>query len=831
VPTIFTPTVFTDGVSGGGQVNTLRDAVLAANQDSGTDTDTIQLAAGTYTLTIRNTGGHHETAGLEGDLNITNTNHQLIIQGAGSSGPNATIIDASQLQDRVFDIVNSGTQVVFRDLVIQGGLAQDDGSNGALAGSTDALGGGILNNGGNDTLDHVVLQNNVARGGDAASLSAAGHNARGGGFYSTGGALTLAGATIASNQAIGGRGGDHNGGIPGGEGGWAGGGGLYASGGSLDISASRIASNQAIGGRGGDGITVITPSGSAVGNGGLGGRGQGGGLYMNGGSLTIGSSTIASDQAAGGSGGAFGVAGPGGGGGLYSDGTLTVSNSTLSGNSATGSLSFGAGGGGISNIYGTLTVSNSTLSGNFAGAGGGIANWWGTLTVSNSTLSGNSANADFYGGGGIYNLNGTLTVSNSTLTANRADGNGGGLYVYVGSSVLHNTVIAGNFRGATGTTRDDVAGALDPGGDYNLIGDGTGMTGLSNGVNGNLVGSSTAPIDPLLGPLQDNGGPTFTHALLPGSPAIDAGNNAYATNFDQRGPGFPRIVNGIIDIGAFEVQAATKATHYSISAPASAVAGSAFNVTVKVLSDSGNPVSGYTGTVHFRSSDGQAILPSDYTFTSDDAGVHTFTVTLKSAGTQSITAMDTVGGFTDSTTVVVTPASVASPAQTIGQSSPPALPDANSLLGRLQNNGGMTPTMALLAGNPALNAGDLNQRGTADQRGETGVGGVNLGAYPASASTFVFPAPAMATAGMPFDRTVKAVDPFGQAAFGYSSTVTFRSTDSDSGVILPADYLFMAADGGTPIFRDAFTLLTPGGETFTATDRVNGLSGRATAHP
>src|SRR5713101_5996651 len=114
-----------------------------------------------------------------------------------------------------------------------------------------------------------------------------------------------------------------------------------------------------------------------------------------------------------------------------------------------------------------------------------------------------------------------------------------------GGAVLHNTLIAGNFRGATGTTRDDVFGALNAGGDYNLIGDGTGMTGLTNGVNGNLVGSAAAPIDPLLGPLQNNGGPTFTHALLAGSPAIDAGSTAYATAYDQRGPGFPRIVNGL----------------------------------------------------------------------------------------------------------------------------------------------------------------------------------------------------------------------------------------------------------------------------------------------
>jgi hypothetical protein len=123
------------------------------------------------------------------------------------------------------------------------------------------------------------------------------------------------------------------------------------------------------------------------------------------------------------------------------------------------------------------------------------------------------------------------------------------------SLVLHNTLVAGNFRGATGTTPDDVNDRLDPGGDYNLVGDGTNMTGLNDGVNGNLVGSADNPIDPLLGPLADNGGPTLTHALLPGSPAIDAGNNAYATDWDQRGPGYPRIVNGVIDIGAFEVQA------------------------------------------------------------------------------------------------------------------------------------------------------------------------------------------------------------------------------------------------------------------------------------
>ena len=510
VPTTVTPTTFADGVLGSGS---LRDAVLQFNADASSDDDIIQLLAGTYHLTIQNAGGRHETAGLTGDLNLTQTSHHWIIQGAGTS----TIIDAGQLQDRAFQIVNPGSQVVFRDLVIQGGLARDNGADGALAWSTDSLGGGILNNGGNVTLDHVVLTNNVARGGDVAALGVAGHNGFGGGIYSSGGALTLAGATLANNQVSGGRGGNHNGQYAG-DGGSASGGGLYATGGSLDISDSMVTSNRGTGGRGGDGYltTGVTTFGHTYRYytaGGVGGTAAGGGLYVNGGSLTIASSAITTNQAAGGSAGLGGsFNGFGQAGGLYTIGTLTVSDSTLSSNT----------GGGIYN-GGTLTVSNSTLSGNSASFYGGAIYNGGTLTVSNSTLSGNSALLE---GGGIFtDINGTqsVTLTNVTLTANRANTGGGccspgGGLIAWGTRwpLLHNTLIAGNFRGATGTTRDDVFGALDAGGDYNLIGDGTGMTGLSDGVHANQVGNAATPIDPLLGPLQDNGGPTRTHALLPG---------------------------------------------------------------------------------------------------------------------------------------------------------------------------------------------------------------------------------------------------------------------------------------------------------------------------
>jgi hypothetical protein len=169
---------------------------------------------------------------------------------------------------------------------------------------------------------------------------------------------------------------------------------------------------------------------------------------------------------------------------------------------------------------------------------------------------------------------------------------------------------------------------------------GNGVFGSSSSVGGTTPYGTSAGYPAGAG--QGAACTTPTTALLPGSPAIHAGDNASAPVYDQRGPGFARIVGGTIDIGAFEVQPASQVTHYSVSTPATAVAGSAFAVTVKAVNDSGNAVTSYTGTVHFSSSDGQTVLPSDYTFTSGDAGVHTFSATLKTAGTQTISVRDSV---------------------------------------------------------------------------------------------------------------------------------------------------------------------------------------------
>jgi hypothetical protein len=241
------------------------------------------------------------------------------------------------------------------------------------------------------------------------------------------------------------------------------------------------------------------------------------------------------------------------GGGIRNSGVLTLGRCTVNDNMATISFAMG---GGIANL-GVLTVFDSTITGNAAsgngGLGGGIFNSsTAMLTIINSTISGNSASAGGPGdnsarGGGIRNSNQQpLIIITSTITDNDVDNSGlgpesgGGIDGNV--TWIRNSLIAGN----SGRSGPDVFGSLTSGG-YNLFGDSSGGSGYDP--------ADILNVNPMLGPLQDNGGPTLTHALLPGSPSIDAGDNADAPEWDQRGPGFPRIVNGRIDIGAFEVQA------------------------------------------------------------------------------------------------------------------------------------------------------------------------------------------------------------------------------------------------------------------------------------
>lgn len=236
--------------------------------------------------------------------------------------------------------------------------------------------------------------------------------------------------------------------------------------------------------------------------------------------------------------------------------TVTISGLTIANGSANNLIDNARGGG----IYsrGNLIVTNSTLRDNTAGNGGGIYSD-GTLVVTNSTLSGNRANpyGSGGGGGGIFDF-GTATITNSTISGNSTSpggGFGGGIWDFNSTARIGNTIIAKNIGDRNPLDGPDVYGNFTSLG-YNLIGISNGSTGF--GVAGDIVGTTASPVDPKLGPLANNGGPTQTQALLPGSPAIDAGNNSLnppGITTDQRGPGFVRIANSTVDIGAFEVQA------------------------------------------------------------------------------------------------------------------------------------------------------------------------------------------------------------------------------------------------------------------------------------
>ncbi len=281
------------------------------------------------------------------------------------------------------------------------------------------------------------------------------------------------------------------------------------------------------------------------------------------------------------------------GGGISNDGVMTIANSFISGNTAGGH-----GGGIVQGDIGSLSISNTTISGNHAanpggvggalftgffsvtapplvtidattisgndaGTGGGIGRNRGSLTVTNSTISGNTSLSS--SGGGVYDSGGyaasmllvNCTISNNTASASSGGGIfNNGLLVSTFETKLANTIVAGNHA----TSDPDVAGGFFSEG-YNLFGDATGLTYDPASVT---TGDQTAVANPHLGALGDNGGPTQTHALLAGSPAIDAGNPAASdgTGFDCRPTdqiGTTRPVDGDgsgtarCDIGAFEV--------------------------------------------------------------------------------------------------------------------------------------------------------------------------------------------------------------------------------------------------------------------------------------
>jgi len=509
-----------------------------------------------------------------------------IFRNTSVVGPGKNLLSVSgNYRSRVFAFGEEATNAISGITIANGWLTNEHGAgiynistlsltNCALTFNTATGvgdGGGIFNSG-TLIIDHCLVANNEARSGGGINNS---------------GRLTVADSTFVKNGTIGGSGGGiYNSGNLGVSGssvsdsyasgnngigkfgqyalaGAGSGGGLFTAVGDVIITNCTFSRNSALGG---NGVTLEFTSG---GQGSRGGDASGGGVYQHSGQLTIVNSTVSSNSASGGRGGGGVTDGGGDGGGAHgggifvSNGSFVLRATTFCNNMASGGfggdggLGGGAGGdtfgGGLALSMGAGELENCTFFLNSAQGGTG-GDRWRTICC----LAGRGGEA---GGGALYAGAGTVALRNCTVAQNRAVGGlsgrepgstgaglpsyayGGGVHSSSGLVSLINTLVSGNASiiGNNMTNSPDGYGSFMSQG-YNLIGN-------SNGISG-LIESDLRNVDPQLGPLQDYGGPTWTQALLPSSPAIDAGTGSGAPSVDQRG--FPRPSGRGYDIGAYE---------------------------------------------------------------------------------------------------------------------------------------------------------------------------------------------------------------------------------------------------------------------------------------
>jgi CSLREA domain-containing protein len=488
----------------------LREAIQAANTDSAVDAcvagsgdDTVLVPSGTYTLAIPGVG---ENNNQTGDLDILDN---LVIQGDGAD---TTVLDGNQL-DRVLHI-HQGRTVEIDDVTVTHGFLED------------SSGAGIRNSGGTLTLNDVVLREN--------QVIRVAVNVGGGGLFNVGSyqdtTATLNNCLVTENTSAYGGGGLMN----------SVAGGLTST---VTLNHTTVSSNTAEFG-GGIWHTWADPNSTSIMN-----------LYN---SVVEGNTT----QIQGGGIAAFG---------WPADNvitTLTVDHSTIRGNAAAGTDTYSGRGGGlwVQGSQATLvasTVSGNTSSGNAyaSGFGGGLVILGSTAEVVNSTISGNQAsgssvpNASGFGGGvaavGQY-FPATLALTNTTVAGNSSNVGGGGV------------VVANYGTDATITFKNSAVGdnsAPSDLGESCFTHDWGFGPGTFTSLGHNLEDYDTCEFDqpsdwintdPILGPLQDNGGDTWTHALLAGSPAIDAGDDDACPATDQRDVARPQ--GPASDIGSFEVE-------------------------------------------------------------------------------------------------------------------------------------------------------------------------------------------------------------------------------------------------------------------------------------
>ncbi|QDU06235.1 putative outer membrane protein pmp6 precursor [Gimesia chilikensis] len=517
-------TVLNTDNSGAGS---LRDAIEQANANEGADTITFDssLAGQTVSLTSQ--------ISISDDLTIVGLGpDQLTLDGKGSS--------------RIFQIYDgsSGTTI---DVEISG-ITLTNGY---------ATSGGAIHNREQLSLVDTTLANNISIGS-------------GGAIYNDGGSVTVENSTLNGNMALGDTSPGH-------------GGGIYSIAGSLTMTDSDFSDNMADKTGGGiysgmDGDLTVSQSTFAR------NQGQsGGGIYSFRTALNIHDSQFSENR---------GIADPefptqaSEGGAVYHTSTLLIepgvqdaliTNSVFTDNHAD------TRGGGVQFVFGYMTIRDSLFSRNTVGhSGGGIGITLGELTVEQSTFFDNRSDAN----GGAIGNSGTLILSQSTLTENIAAGFGGGIHIFSqGTAEIVNSTLSGNQATIEG-------GGIDSSSPESLTLINSTFTGNSSARGGGLSSSHVTPIllntivagniasqdaqihrsytssnsivqdsvTGLLDPvLRDNGGPTQTHALVYGSAAINAGDNAAAADAglitDQRGTGFGRILQGTVDIGAFETGA------------------------------------------------------------------------------------------------------------------------------------------------------------------------------------------------------------------------------------------------------------------------------------
>lgn len=305
------------------------------------------------------------------------------------------------------------------------------------------------------------------------------------------------------------------------------------------------------------------------------------------------------------------------GGGMFNTNSHpTLTNAVFSGNSANE-------GGGMLNSSSHPMLANVIFSTNTTRDGSGMANYNSNPELVNVTFSGNSATNY---GGGIYNEISSPILTNVTFSSNTA-AQGGGMFNYNSGPTLLNVIIANSSGGDCLNFAD--SGSLNPASANNLIEDTADACGLTDGVGGNIIGS-----DPNLGPLASNGGATQTHALLPGSLAIDAGNNGSCPATDQRGQTRPQGPH--CDIGAFETQHFYTLSVNVVGSGTVTPTGGSYPggapVNLEATPAAGWQFGGWSGALSGSTNPAGLTMDGDKVVTATFSQIPTYTLTLNTTG-------------------------------------------------------------------------------------------------------------------------------------------------------------------------------------------------------